>query len=63
MHQSSFKKPSVKADLVIYSHVLDVSRQRMSVPLILGFKLDFSSCVNWDGFANPVTFIKCIFKL
>ena len=63
MHQCSFKKPSVKADLAIYSHVLDVSRQYMSVSLILGFKLDFSSNVNWDDFANPVMFIKCIFKL
>ena len=44
------KKPSVKADLAIYSHIVDASEQCMSVSLILGFKLDFSSCTNWDGF-------------
>ena len=31
------KKPSVKADLVIYSHVLGVSRQCTSVSLMLDF--------------------------
>ena len=40
------KKPSVKVDLAIYSHIVDVSEQCMSVSLILGFKLDFSSCAN-----------------
>ena len=48
------KKPSVKADLAIYSHVLDVSGWCMSVSLILGIKLDFSSCAI---FTNPVTFV------
>ena len=50
------KKPSVKAYLVIYSHVLDVSWQCMSVSSMLGFNLNFSSCANKD--ANPVTFVK-----
>ena len=36
------KKPSVKADLAMYSHTVNVSS--MSVSLILGCKLDFSSC-------------------
>ena len=40
------KMPSVKADLDICSHVLDVSGCCMSVSLILGIKLDFSSCAN-----------------
>ena len=39
------KKPSVKADLAIYSHVLDLSGQCMSVSLMLGIKLDFSSVI------------------
>ena len=38
------KKPSVKADLAIYSHVVNASGQCMSESLILGFNLDFSSC-------------------
>ena len=37
------KKPSVKANLAIYSHVVDASGQCMSVSLSLGFNLDFSS--------------------
>ena len=46
------KKLSVKADLAIYSHVLDISGWCMSVSLILSIKLDFSSCANWDGFCK-----------
>ena len=38
------KKPSVKADLAIYSQVVDASGQCMSVSLMLGFNLDVSSC-------------------
>ena len=49
------KKPSVKAYLAIYSHILDVSGQCMSVSLILGIKLDFISCANWDSFCNLIT--------
>ena len=53
MHQSTFyrvgKKPYVKANMAIYSHIIDVSGRYMSVSLILCFKLDFSSCANWDG--------------
>ena len=44
------KKLSVKADLVMCSHVDDASGQCMSVSLILGFKMDFSSYAVWDGF-------------
>ena len=45
---------SVKADLAIYSHVVDASGQYMSVSLMtmLCFKLDFSSCDEWDGFTK-----------
>ena len=46
------KKPSVKAGLAIYSHVVDASGQCMSVSLILGFNLDFSSCDNLVGFCK-----------
>ena len=38
------KKPSVKADLAIYSQAVDVHGQCMSKSLILGHNLDFSSC-------------------
>ena len=38
------KKPSVKADLVIYSHTVDVHGQCMSESLTLEHNLDFSSC-------------------
>ena len=46
------KKPSVKADLAMYSHTVDVSRQYMSVSLILGCKLDFASCIIRAGFCK-----------
>ena len=38
------KKASVKADLAIYSLVVDASGQCMSESLILGHNLDYSSC-------------------
>ena len=44
------KKPSIKADLAIYSQVVDASGQCMSISLILGFNLDFSSCDILVGF-------------
>ena len=44
------KKPSVKADLAMYSHTVDVSRQCMSVSLILNCKMDFSFCAIRAGF-------------
>ena len=46
------KKPSVKADLVIYSHELDVSGWCMGVLLIINIEIDFSSCANWDSFCK-----------
>ena len=46
------KKPPVKEDLAIYSHVVDASGQCMSVSLILGFNLDFSSCDNLVSFCK-----------
>ena len=44
------KKLSVKADLAIYSHVVDVGGQCMSESLTLGHNLDFSSCNIMVGF-------------
>ena len=38
------KKPSVKADMGIYSHVFDVLGQCMREPLIIRHNLDFNSC-------------------
>ena len=38
------KKPSVKADLAIYSHAVDVGGQCMSASLTLRHNLDFRSC-------------------
>ena len=46
------KKPSVKADLAIYSHAVDVSGQCMSESLTLGHNLDFSSCDIMADFCN-----------
>ena len=51
MHYNG-EKLSVKADLAIYSHVVDVSEQCMSVSLLFGFNLDFSSCDNLVGFCT-----------
>ena len=47
------KKPSMKADLAIYSHVVDVSRQCMIASLILG--------CNWISFLEitPSCLDKC----
>ena len=44
------KKPSVKADLVIYTHVLGVPKQYESVALMLSHKMDFHCCASRDGF-------------
>ena len=44
------KKPSVKADLAIYSQAVDVRAQCMSESLKLGHNLDFSSCDIMVGF-------------
>ena len=52
------KKSSVKADLAIYSHAFDASRQCMSESLIFGLNLDFSSCNILVGFVNPATICK-----
>ena len=46
------KKLSVKADLAIYSHAVDVSGQCMSESLTLGHNLDFSSCDIMVGFCK-----------
>ena len=46
------KEPSVKADLAIYSHIVDVSGKFMNVLLILDFKLDFISCAIRDDFCK-----------
>ena len=44
------KKPSVKADLAIYSQAVDVRGRCMSESLRLGHNLDFSSCDIMVGF-------------
>ena len=44
------KKPSVKADLAIYSQAVDVCGRCMSGLLKLGHNLDFSSCDIMVGF-------------
>ena len=44
------KKPSVKADLTIYSQADDVRGRCMSESLILGHNLHFSSCDIMVGF-------------
>ena len=44
------KKPSVKADLAIHTHVLGVPGWYESVALMLSHKMDFNCCVNRDGF-------------
>ena len=44
------KRPSVKADLTIYSQAVDVRGRCMSESLILGHNLDFSSCDIMVGF-------------
>ena len=46
------KKPSVKADLAIYSHAVDVGEQCRSESLTLGHYLDFSSCDIMVGFCK-----------
>ena len=56
------KMPSVKACLVIYSHIVDASGQCMSVSLILGFKLVSVLVPFGVVFVNPVTFNNCINK-
>ena len=53
------KNPSVKVDLAIYSHTVDVSGQCMSESLILGHNLDFSSCDSLTGFCKSSH--KCIY--
>ena len=46
------KKLSVKADRTIYSHIVDVSGDCMSVSLILGISVLVTI---WSDFVNPVT--------
>ena len=46
------KKPSVKADLAIYSLEVDIRGRFMSESLILGHNLDFSSCDIMVGFCK-----------
>ena len=44
------EKPSMKADLAIYSQTVDVGGQCMSESIKLGHNLDFSSCDIMVGF-------------
>ena len=56
IHQCSFtgltKRLLWKQTWQIYRCIVDVSGRCMSVSLILGFKLDFISYANWDGFCK-----------
>ena len=56
------KKPSLKADLVIYSYIVTVSGQYLSVVITLSNKMDFSYCDNTVGFHNLVTYRGSIIK-
>ena len=47
----------------LHSDVVDVFRQCMSALLMLGFKLDYSSCANWDSFCKPVTYLNKILTM
>ena len=51
-HLTASRKPSVKVDLAIYTHVLGVPGQYESVALMLSHKMDFSCCANRDGFCK-----------
>ena len=53
------KKPSVKADLAIYSQAVDVRGQCMSESLKLGHNLDFSSCDIMVGFHKTSHILLC----
>ena len=46
------KKPPVKVDLAIYSHIVDAAEQCMSESLMLGHNLDFSTCDILVGFCK-----------
>ena len=46
------KKPSMKADLAIYSHTVDAAGQCMSESLMLGHNFDFSTCDILVGFCK-----------
>ena len=58
------KKPSMKADLAIYSQAVDVCGRCMSESLKLWHNLDFSSCDIMVGFHKSsllqLTFTMCI---
>ena len=62
MHQHgltrSEKKPSMKADLAIYSHTVDAAGQCMSESLLLGHNLDFSTCDILVSFCKSI----CIWR-
>ena len=51
MDLQSWHKPSVKADFAIFSHVLGILGQCQCVALMLGNKMDFSSCAILDRFS------------
>ena len=54
------KKLFVKADLAMYSYTVDASEQSLSVSLILGCKLDFSSCAIRAGFHKSSHIYVCV---
>ena len=44
------KKPSLKADLAIYSYIVTVSGQHLNVAIMLSNKMDFRYCDNMVSF-------------
>jgi len=44
------KKPSVKADLLIYGNCVTVAGQCLSVAIVISNKMDFNSCVHMAHF-------------
>ena len=57
------KKPSVKADLSIYSQAVDVHGRCMSESLKLEHDLDFSSCDIMVGFYKSSHIFGCVYFL
>ena len=56
------EKPSVKADLAIYTHVLGVPGQYKSVALMLSHKMDFNCCASRDSFHKSNHIYICMYK-
>jgi len=51
------QKALCKADLLIYGNIVTVSRQCLSVAIVLSNKMDFNFVNTWMAFPNPITYI------